>query len=133
MPEQYICLPLYTMVELENIVKRIERILDYYELSASSFADKINVPRSSISHLLKGRNKPSLEFVMKVVEAFSEVNLYWLLYGKGTFPHKDTPLLDPKKSQVETTSKNIVHSKNSQKVIVLYSDGTFDEYHQNPS
>ncbi|MBQ4915208.1 helix-turn-helix transcriptional regulator [Maribacter sp. MMG018] len=121
------------MIEMENIVKRIEKMLDYYELSASSFADKINVPRSSISHLLKGRNKPSLEFVMKVVEAFSEVNLYWLLYGKGTFPYKETTLPDQKKPPVETKIEKTAHNKHSQKVIVLYSDGTFEEYHQKPS
>lgn len=74
------------MVNSDNFSKRLEKIIDYYELNASSFADSIDVGRSSISHILSGRNKPSLDFVMKVVSTYSEVDLYWLLNGKGTFP-----------------------------------------------
>ncbi|PZQ78296.1 MAG: XRE family transcriptional regulator, partial [Flavobacterium johnsoniae] len=51
------------MVNTEDFIKRLEKILDYYNLTASSFADKIGVQRSSISHLLSGRNKPSLDFI----------------------------------------------------------------------
>ena len=57
--------------------------MDYYNESASSFAEKIGVQRSSISHILSGRNKPSLDFVLKVLSSFPEVELYWLLNGKG--------------------------------------------------
>ena len=83
------------MVNSEEFIKRLEKILEYYSLSAAVFADKVSVQRSSISHLLSGRNKPSLEFVMKVVNAYPEVNLYWLLNGKGTFPHKPEKQLPP--------------------------------------
>ena len=48
-------------------------------LSASAFADKIEVQRSSISHILSGRNKPSLEFIQKVLTAFPKVSSDWLL------------------------------------------------------
>lgn len=74
------------MINTDDFVKRLETIFDYYGLSASSFADKINVQRSSISHLLSGRNKPSLDFILKVMESFPEVELLWLLNGKGNFP-----------------------------------------------
>ncbi len=74
------------MINTDDFVKRLETIFDYYGLSASSFADKINVQRSSISHLLSGRNKPSLDFILKVIESFPEVELLWLLNGKGNFP-----------------------------------------------
>lgn len=80
------------MVNIDDFVKRLEIILDYYSLNASSFADKIGVQRSSMSHLLSGRNKPSLDFVMKILEVFPEVDLYWILVGKGNFP----------KSEIET-------------------------------
>ena len=73
------------MVNTEDFIKRLEYLLDYYSLNASSFADKIRVQRSSISHLLSGRNKPSLDFVMKIADAFPNVNLYWILNGKGSF------------------------------------------------
>ncbi|MFD1605047.1 helix-turn-helix domain-containing protein [Flavobacterium artemisiae] len=74
------------MVNIDDFVKRLENILEYYSLNASSFADKIGVQRSSMSHLLSGRNKPSLDFVMKITEVFPEVDLYWLLNGTGNFP-----------------------------------------------
>ena len=43
--------------------------------------------RFSISHILSGRNKPSLDFVLKIIKEFPEVELYWLLNGKGNFPY----------------------------------------------
>ncbi len=77
------------MVNIDDFIKRLELVLDYYNLSASAFADRINVQRSSLSHLLSGRNKPSLDFIIKVIEVFPEVDLYWILNGKGTFPKSD--------------------------------------------
>ncbi|MDA6068985.1 helix-turn-helix domain-containing protein [Flavobacterium sp. AC] len=74
------------MVNIDDFVKRLEIILEYYTLNASSFADKIGVQRSSMSHLLSGRNKPSLDFVMKILEVFPDVDLYWILNGTGSFP-----------------------------------------------
>ncbi len=64
--------------------------MKYYDLNASSFAEKIQVGRSSISHILSGRNKPSLDFVLNIVNTFSEVDLYWLLNGTGEFPKTET-------------------------------------------
>lgn len=78
------------MVNIEDFIKRLEIILDYYSLNASSFADKIGVQRSSLSHLLSGRNKPSLDFILKIMDVFPEVDLYWVLNGKGTFPKSES-------------------------------------------
>ena len=115
------------MVNSEEFVKRLERILKYYGLSASGFADSIGVQRSSISHLLSGRNKPSLEFVLKVVKKYPEVNLYWLLNGKGGFPARPAPspeaeLPDRKVQKADSGKKTI------RKIIVLYDDGSFESY-----
>ncbi|MCD0465436.1 helix-turn-helix transcriptional regulator [Flavobacterium sp. ENC] len=77
------------MVNIDDFVKRLEVILDYYGLNASAFADKIGVQRSSMSHLLSGRNKPSLDFVLKILDVFPDVDLYWILNGKGSFPKKE--------------------------------------------
>ena len=68
---------------MEDFIPRLENLMEYYGLTASSFADRIGVQRSSISHLLSGRNKPSLDFILKITDAFPEVDLYWLLNGKG--------------------------------------------------
>ena len=74
------------MVNSSEFIERLNLLLTHYGLTASQFADQIQVQRSSISHLLSGRNKPSLDFVMKVVQTYPAVNLYWLLNGKGEFP-----------------------------------------------
>ncbi|WP_378173420.1 helix-turn-helix domain-containing protein [Aquimarina sp. SS2-1] len=77
------------MVNTEAFGKRIQEIMKFYHVSASGFADAMGVGRSSISHILSGRNKPSLDFVMKIAEAYPEAELYWLLYGEGTFPKSE--------------------------------------------
>lgn len=92
------------MVNIEDFIKRLEIILDYYSLNASSFADKIGVQRSSLSHLLSGRNKPSLDFILKILEVFPDVDLYWILNGKGNFP-KNAELFDKKENNVEPVVK----------------------------
>ena len=56
------------MVNTDDFIKRLELILEYYGLNASAFADKIGVQRSSLSHLLSGRNKPSLDFILKIMD-----------------------------------------------------------------
>lgn len=73
------------MLNTEEFIKRLEFIMDHLGYNASSFADKISVQRSSISHLLSGRNKPSLDFIMKISNLFPELNLYWILDGSGHY------------------------------------------------
>lgn len=153
---------------------RIQEILQKYQLSASNFAEKIGVPRSSISHIISGRNKPSLDFVLKTVEAFPEVDLHWLLYGKGVLEspeslqdeeiqensltdnseqHQTMDLFsqtDESNNQQQTkvssqkstkkteaikvspkpptTNINISESKELEKIVFFYKDGSFKEF-----
>lgn len=117
------------MLDASEFIKRLKIILDHHELSSAAFADLIQVQRSSISHLLNGRNKPSLEFVMKINEAFPEVNLEWLLYNKGSFPS----------SKLDTTSASKITKKDSplkigttnkaiERIIIFYQDGSYKSY-----
>lgn len=61
--------------------KRILEILEKSGLTPSEFADKIEVQRSAISHITSGRNKPSLEFLIKIKNAFPEIDTDWLIFG----------------------------------------------------
>lgn len=79
------------MVNSADFSKRLQKIMDRNDLNASSFAERIHVGRSSISHILSGRNKPSLDFVVNTVKEFPEVDLYWLLNGNGTYPKTEMP------------------------------------------
>jgi transcriptional regulator with XRE-family HTH domain len=97
------------MINPEDFIKRLEYLLDFYNLNASSFADKIGVQRSSLSHLLSGRNKPSLDFIMKILEEFPDVDLYWILKGKGSFlknSNQDMSLGGFKNALEKTASRN---------------------------
>ncbi|MCK4663896.1 MAG: helix-turn-helix transcriptional regulator [Bacteroidales bacterium] len=62
---------------------RIEILLKKEILTPSKFADKIGVQRSSISHILTGRNNPSLELIQKILNNFPDINAEWLIIGKG--------------------------------------------------
>jgi transcriptional regulator with XRE-family HTH domain len=92
------------MVNTEDFIKRLEIILDYYSLNASGFADKIGVQRSSLSHLLSGRNKPSLDFLLKILDVFPEVDLYWILNGKGSFPKNNEVIVEKNLNTPPTVS-----------------------------
>ena len=91
------------MLNTEDFVKRLELIFEYYGLSGSSFADKIGIQRSSLSHLLSGRNKPSLEFVMKIVSILPEVEFNWILNGIGVFPNN---LISEKQKEISLEQIN---------------------------
>jgi len=68
---------------MDDTKTRIKKLLEHYHLSAGDFAKKIGVQKSSISHLLSGRNKPSFAFMNKLSLNFPEVNLRWLITGEG--------------------------------------------------
>ena len=66
-----------------DLNSRVQKIINYSELSSSEFADEIGVQRSNISHVLSGRNKPSLDFLIKIKDRFPEIQWEWLIEGKG--------------------------------------------------
>lgn len=90
------------MVNSADFSKRMQKIMARNDLNASSFAERINVGRSSISHILSGRNKPSLDFVINTVKEFPEVDFDWLLNGKGTYPKSEAPSTPPTESSTPT-------------------------------
>ncbi|SMB98784.1 transcriptional regulator, XRE family [Hymenobacter roseosalivarius DSM 11622] len=65
------------------MVERIRQILQTRQLSPTQFADVLGLARPIISHVLSGRNKPSLEVVQKIIAAFPDLSLPWLLSGQG--------------------------------------------------
>jgi transcriptional regulator with XRE-family HTH domain len=65
------------------MVDRIQKVIQIKKLTSSKFADLVGVPRSTISHILSGRNNPSLEFLMKILDAFPDINTTWLVRGEG--------------------------------------------------
>ena len=130
------------------MVDRILELLKSKNMTPSQFADEIGIQRSGMSHLLSGRNKPSLEFIMKVMKRYPEVTADWLLYGKAqddagqnaTSPvveEKEATLFDlmeipeekPKgpHRRIQNPSASDKERK-IERIVVFYDDKTFREY-----
>ncbi|CAM3114308.1 XRE family transcriptional regulator [Chryseobacterium flavum] len=74
-----------------SLNERISKIIEYSQLTPSEFADEIDVQRSSISHITSGRNKPSLEFIIKIKSRFPELMWDWLVTGEGEMLKSQQP------------------------------------------
>ncbi len=106
------------------IQDRIQLIIKANNESPSSFADKVGIKRSNLSHVLSGRNNPSLDFLAKVINTYPNVNASWLLTGatrEGGF-----------KEEVSTETNKITKTLSSEndieRIVVFFSDKTFKEY-----
>ena len=134
------------MVNSTEFGERLQKILDFYEISAAELSKQISVNRSTFSHLLSGRNKPSLDFIMKILQKYPEVELYWLLNGKGTFPieinenqtdlriqeelsKKDDFTEKKKKRPIDTDllAKNL-NEEEIERIIIFFKDGSFKSF-----
>ena len=124
------------MAEHSKIIERIKRIISDSGLSNSSFADKIGVPRSSISHILSGRNNPSLDLIIKILRNFDDINADFLLKGEvlppmDKDPKKDLdnknmtlfPELDIKENTKETPK---IDEEVLKSVILVYQNDKFE-------
>lgn len=110
-----------------DINERVRMIINSQNLTASAFADKIGVQRSNVSHVLSGRNKPSFEFIEKLLIAFPNVSSDWLLLGK--IPNKiieKEELVKEEVKQIQTinTAKKVV------KIMVFYDDFSIDTFNK---
>lgn len=65
------------------MVGRIKQVMEYEQMSPTAFADKININRSSLTHIFSGRNQPSLDVAKKILIAFPEISTEWLIMGMG--------------------------------------------------
>ncbi len=93
------------------MVERIKAIMVHYQLRAAQFSDAIGMQRSAVSHVLSGRNKPSLDFVLRIKKHFPEISLGWLTLGEGNMleeehqvPDTGAPDLFPRKMPVSDST-----------------------------
>ncbi len=135
---------------------RIRQIIDTEGLSQSEFAERIGVQRSNISHILSGRNNPSIDFIQKLLSNFPNINSEWVLLGKGKMYKEETETPDkepikknihienkdnqqkinyntPKKENIpieNLENKSITETifANPEQVLVLFDDQTFITY-----
>ena len=88
------------------MMKRLEQLIKSKKISKSAFANKIGVQRSSIAHFFSGRNKPSLDFYIKIKEKYPEVDLNWIISGVKSKKEKN--------DEIES-------------IIILFKDGSFQK------
>lgn len=124
------------MLTTEGLIERIKLLIEQHDLNASSFAALIGVQRSSISHILSGRNKPSLEFLVKIEAAFNEVSFEWLLKGGENVAHISStpPTLSQKSSgnlpvaEAQPITSSTVSKDLPVKIVHYYADGSFESF-----
>lgn len=112
------------------IQDRVQIIMKANNLSASEFASRIDVKRSNLSHVLSGRNKPSLDFLSKIISAYPNVNASWLITGEtreGEF-EKSSETQEQNPKLVKDKASVTVSQEGVEKIVVFYTNGTFKEY-----
>lgn len=78
---------------------RISLLLRAKNISPAQLADELGVQRSGISHILNGRNKPSLDFIQKLIKSYPDVSISWLMFGTG-------PMMNPYPQKEEVMKEN---------------------------
>jgi transcriptional regulator with XRE-family HTH domain len=137
---------------------KIKQILIDKSISPSHFADEIGVQRSSISHILAGRNKPSLDIIQKIIRRYPDLGMDWIWeddempnfnkpetisvpreYGRKndkSIPvisvpdsrKKIHPLPNIVQSNLSEQNSELFETKSIERILVFYSDGTFKQY-----
>lgn len=131
---------------------RIAHIMRSKNLKATDFAALLGIQPSGVSHILAGRNKPSLDFVKKIKETFPEYNLDWIIFGTGPMttsePYKDAFQISQKETQSKPDLFTFDQDHNDENVlpptvpsvedddlqngiksiVIFYDDGTFESF-----
>ena len=136
------------------MIERLNSLLKYLKLTSSQFADEIRVQRSSISHVISGRNKPGFDFIQKILKRFPEISADWLITGDGEmlrkksireydmFESEEKRREEPEKGQKvrerAMDNSNLKDSENHkgeenkkkqiERIIIIYKDKSFGEY-----
>jgi transcriptional regulator with XRE-family HTH domain len=141
-----------------DLSEKIKLILSGKNISPSIFADEIGIQRSSMSHILAGRNKPSLDIVQKIVKRFPDLGVNWVwedevlpvmsndlnshlsepevkrdVKSRSTYIAPESPARneDLRMGEHEKLGDNeqlLIKSRSVKKVMIFYSDGTFEEF-----
>jgi len=136
--------------------ERLKLMISRLGITQSEFADKMGIQRSSISHLLSGRNKPGFSFFEKLLETFPEINIEWFVSEKGdmlktklkkhdeldfdssgdSLENQDVGIEENSVADIELSGQNNVDKllkKNDEKkpeiekILIIYDNKTFEE------
>lgn len=133
--------------------EQILKIMEEKQLSPAQFADILGIQRPRLSHILNERNKPGYDFILSLLEKFSDIDATWLITGKGNMykqksdsikeEEQDKNLFSSKLLDKESKKDNITHTENSnesknineltnvnniEKIVIFYTNKKFTEY-----
>lgn len=104
------------------IIDRIFALLKDLNLTNAQFAEAVDIPRSTLSHLQSGRNKPSLELIDKIVQKYpNRVSIDYLVYGNKMD-------IDQQNSTSEPRLVNSENTESSEIIVFDHKNGTFQKY-----
>jgi transcriptional regulator with XRE-family HTH domain len=127
---------------------RIAKIMEEEGMTATRFAEEIGVQASSISHIISGRNKPSTDFLIKILERFRGINADWLLTGRGNqykddnteveitensfktglFAESNSNIPEKKQQPIKERTVENYFSNDVEKIVIFYKNNTFKTY-----
>lgn len=144
--------------EATNMKERIIKIMECERMGQAQFASAIGIQRAAMSHIISGRNNPSLDVMTKILHRYPQINPDWLLLGKGEMLRDNTPAMKPadniaknppqiqvvpeghqelpfqeSRKELENSEKTWAvsvekSSKTVSKIMVFYSDNTYDTF-----
>lgn len=138
-------------LNFSDITERIKEVITGHNMTPKAFAEKVGENPSKLSHIFSGRNNPSLALVLKICRAFPDVPVNWLLglndneesqsympsqsvavngvidFSENDEPQKPNVASEPERKPVADEYKPTLKPKSIKKIIVFYSDNTFDE------
>lgn len=144
---------------MELIKDRLAHIIRAKNLTATQFAEMMQIQPSNVSHLLSGRNKPSLDFLIKLKDVFPEYSFDWIILGKKPITVSERPQIgkddvlqtvdlfhaieassveddglidiveENKSNAIDDKTDKPVCSKKVAQIVYIYDDHTFDIYH----
>lgn len=144
--------------EATNMKERIIKIMECERMGQAQFASAIGIQRAAMSHIISGRNNPSLDVMTKILHRYPQINPDWLLLGKGEMLRDNTPAMEPadniaknppqiqvvpeghqeipfqeSRKELENSEKTWAvsvekSSKTVSKIMVFYSDNTYDTF-----
>ena len=138
-------------LNFSDITERIKEVIAGHQMTPKAFAEKVGENPSKLSHIFSGRNNPSLALIMKICQAFPDVQVNWLLgfnyneesqsympsqsvavngvidFSENDEPQESNAVAEPERKPVADEYKPALKPKSIKKIIVFYSDTTFDE------
>ena len=118
--------------------RRLLQFLQAENITQTQLADTLSVARGSVSNILAGRNKPGYDFLESLILHYPNLNLEWLLSGKGKMYHENesgmpigsTPQPDEPVQLDLFSLQSPSSNREISRIMVFFSDKTFQEFRQ---